>query len=988
MRWIKAARYVLTGPSDRPANEGEATTLPKRFSARMLVLACLALAFAAWQTPALALEAVSIGKDDKAVDLTASVEIGAEQSESLKASTAPDANGIVRRVEVRAKSPEGVAYWAVFALANTSNEQIDRLIVAPHYRMVGSGMFWPDLDSQRIFSITPSEGFSLERQEDREGDVFLVTLDPGTVVTMIAEMKTAKLPNLSIWDPDAYKDTVNSYTLYRGIVLGISGLLAVFLTILFVVKGSAMFPATAALAWGVLAYVCVDFGFWDRLIAGVSGAEPIWRAETEVFLAASLLIFLYAYLNLHRWSSLFSTIAAAWLLGLVFLFGVAILSPAIASGIARISFALSAIAGAVLIGWMAFARFDRAVMLIPTWILVLTWLVGSAFTVTGQISNDVIQPALAGGLVLVVMLLGFTVMQHAFAGGALAQGLVSDVERQALALTGSGYIVWDWDCSRDVIHTGPEAAQILGLHERSLNGAARNWSNLLHPNDRDRFHATLDAMREHGRGRISLVLRLRSDSGQYYWFQLRARPLLGGDGTVIRCVGTISDVTDSKNAEERLLHDSVHDNLTGVENRQLFMHRLETVIAMAHGTPGIRPSVFHINIDKFRDLNARLGFGVGDTILLTVARRLSRLLREGDAIARLNGDQFAVLFLSDSQPDKIAVFADSIRKSLNVPIPFAGEELRLTASIGIATWTSEIRRAEDLMRDAELALIQAQKGGGNRIEPFRPAFRVGKDTSAAMLDELRMAVERGQISVQYQPIMRLDDRSIAGFEALVRWQHPKFGQVPPADFVPLAERSGVIGELSRHVLEIAADDFARILESSGDDSLFVSVNISSRELLRHDLVAEIAEILTRTELPPEMLRIELTESLVMENPENSAEVLRRIKGLGVGLSLDDFGTGYSSLAYLMRFPFDTIKIDKSFVHARERKERLVVLRSIIAMAHGLNQQLIAEGIEMESDVAELLQLGCEYGQGYLFGQPVGFDDAERLAVEEYRLAGQ
>ncbi|MCU0789502.1 MAG: EAL domain-containing protein [Nitratireductor sp.] len=938
--------------------------------------------------PAAALEPLSVSKDEVAIDLTNSVEMHLRQPGSLKVSTAPDRDGIVRRIEVRPKLSEDASNWAVFALSNDSNEQIDRLIVAPHYRLVGSGMFWPDLDSQRIGSITPSEGFSLETLDDREADVFLITLDPGAVITLIAELRSPTLPKLYLWEPDAYKDTINSYTLYRGIVLGISGLLAVFLTILFVVKGSAMFPAAAALAWGVLAYVCVDFGFWDRVVALSSAGAPVWRAGVEVFVSAALLIFLYAYLNLNRWHSHFSTVAIGWLLGLVLLLGVAVTFPDVASGIARLSFAATCIVGAVLIGWMAAKGYDRAVMLIPTWILALAWLAGSWLTVTGNISNDIIQPALSGGLVLIVMLLGFTVMQHAFAGGMLAEGIVSDVEQQALALTGSGDMLFDWDASRDFIHTGEEAASILGLPDRMLNAPAKNWINLVHPNDRERFRATLNAMAEHKRGRIAQTFRLRSDAGHYHWFRLKARPLLGTGGELIRCVGTISDVTDSKNAEERLLHDSVHDQLTGLENRLLFTNRLDTVMALARREQNTRPSVFHINIDNFRDLNSKLGFGVGDTILLTVARRLGRLLRAGDSLARLEGDHFALLLLSESAPDRIAAFADSIRKTLQAPLQFAGEEFNLTASIGIATLTADHNSAADIMRDAELAMIHAHQHGGNRIEPFRPTFRTGRDEITQLHDDLKQAIENRQIEVLFQPIVNLLDRTVTGFEALVRWNHPRLGTVPPSEFIPAAERSGLIHELGAYVMNNAARQFAAIVERSGEAELFVSINLSSRELLRHDIVNDIAGMLRTSGLSPWMVRIELTETLVMENPEYSNEVLQRIKALGVGLSMDDFGTGFSSLSYLLRFPFDTIKIDRSFIHARDRKERLVLLRSIIAMAHSLNQKLVAEGVETETDVAELLQLGCEFGQGYLFGEPMPASAAEALVAEEYRLAGQ
>ncbi len=936
-----------------------------------------------------ALEPVAVSRGDSAIDLTGAIDFYTDQSGTLKVSTAPDANGIVRRVEVRAKNPDQGANWAVFALANISNEQLDRLIVAPHYQLVDSGLVWPDLDSARITAITPSEGFSLERlDEDSGADVFLVTLDPGAVITFIAEQNAKRLPKLVLWDEDAYRDTVNSFTLYRGIVLGISGLLAVFLTILFVIKGSALFPATAALAWGVLAYVCVDFGFWNKIINITPVSGPVWRAGVETFLAASLLIFIYAYLHLNRWHSHFSTVAVAWILGLVTMFGVAILEPSVTAGIARFSFALTCLAGAGVIAWLSLNRYDRAIMLIPTWTLALVWTLGAWLTVTGRISNDIVQPALGGGMVLIVMLLGFTVMQHAFAGGPLAQGLVSNVERQALALTGSSGIVWDWDVVRDHIHTGDAASGILGIPPATMSGPSRNWLALLHPNDRDRFQATLDAIIEHRRGRILQAFRFRSDHGHYYWFELRARPMLGTDGEVIRCVGTIEDITDRKNAEERMLHDAVHDNLTGLENRELFTNRLDTVMNLARTTEGVRPSVFHINIDQFREINAKLGFNVGDTILLTVARRLFRLLKEGDCLARLGGDQFALMLLSEVSPERIAGFADSARRALAAPIQFADETIELTASIGIASWTPEHREPRQLMRDAELAMVHARRFGGHRIEPFRPAFRSSRDEATVLLEDLKQAIEGDQFSLVYQPIVRLADRGIRGFEALVRWNHPKLGVVPPGEFIPLAEGSGLINKLGLSVLDKAARDFRAITEGLGDNDLFVGINISSRELLRHDIVADITKVLKQHKLEAKHLRIELTEGLVMENPEYSAEVLARIRSLGIGLSLDDFGTGYSSLAYLMRFPFDTIKIDRTFMQERQRKERPVILRAIAAMAHGLNQQLVVEGVETESDVAELLQLGCEFGQGYLFGAPMSASDTTTLLKQEFRMAGQ
>ena len=507
-------------------------------------------------TAASAIEPIKISRDDVALDLSGAVEIHRDQGENFQVSTAPGPDGIVRRIEVEATDPSSSGDWAVFALANSSDQQLDRLIVAPHFRLVNSGLFWPDLGSRRIAAITPSEGFALDKQPSVDADVFRVTLNPGSVVTFVAELASPKLPQVYLWDPDSYKDTVNSYTLFRGIVIGIAGLLALFLTILFVVKGTSMFPATAALAWAVLAYICVDFGFLNKVVEISAGGEQIWRAGTEIGLAATFVVFLFTYLNLNRWHGHFSYGALVWIAGLILIAGVAVFDPAVASGIARLSFASTAIVGICLIVFLGFQGYDRAIMLVPSWVMVLVWIAGSWMTITGMLDNDIVQPALGGGLILIVLLIGFTVMQHAFAGGALTQGLFSDMERQALAITGSGDTVWDWDVARDRVVTRPDVSLPLGLAANTLTGPARNWLPILHTDDRDTFRTTLDVVLEHRRGRISQNFRLRGADGHYHWFNLRARPVIGSDGEVLRCVGTLVDITEQKKAEERLLHDA------------------------------------------------------------------------------------------------------------------------------------------------------------------------------------------------------------------------------------------------------------------------------------------------------------------------------------------------------------------------------------------------------------------------------------------------
>src|SRR5215470_4549398 len=392
-------------------------------------------------SPACAVEAINVRIDAQAIDLTDAAERQRTDSDRLLVSAAPGPDGIIRRMDVRAR--EGNTNWAVFALANSGDEQIERLIVVPHYRMVGSGVFWPDLGRSRVASIT-SSGERPDRQDSATADIFRITLDPGSVMTYVLELRGDKLNQLYLWQPEAYKDKVNSITLYHGIVIGIAGLLALFLTILFVVKGSVMFPAAAALAWAVLVYIGIDFGFWGKVFALSPDSEQIWRAASEAILAATLVVFLFAYLNLNRWHVRYAHITIVWLAFLGALVALALYEPPIASGIARVSLFAVALLGFALIVYLSFHGFDRAVLLIPTWLLLVVWVIAAAFAVLAVITNDIVGPALLGGLVLIVMLIGFTVMQHAFAGG-VTSSIVSDVERRALALTGAGDMIWDWD---------------------------------------------------------------------------------------------------------------------------------------------------------------------------------------------------------------------------------------------------------------------------------------------------------------------------------------------------------------------------------------------------------------------------------------------------------------------------------------------------------------------------------------------------------------
>lgn len=930
--------------------------------------------------PAQALQAVKVPLEAEAIDLIPALERHRSENERLQISTAPGPDGIVRRIEVRARDNNMRPEWVVFALSNDTDQQIDRFIVAPHHRLAESGVLWPDLGASRMTAITASQGDRPERTSALDADVFRITLDPGSTVTYVVELRTSKLPQLYLWEPEAYGNKENAFNLYNGIVIGICALLALLLTVLSLIRGTVLFPAAASIAWSILALIAIQFGFWQKLLNLQGDEDHFWRASAEATLSATLIVFLFAYLNLNRWHVRYIHVALGWLILLILLVALAFFNAPIAAGIARLSLFAVAAAGLALVLSLAAQGFDRAVMLIPTWALLALWVLVAALIVTGQVANDLAGPALVGGLVIIGLLIGFTVLQHAFQGGSFMPGALGETERKAYALVGSGDAVFDWDVVADKINVAPEVALTLGLAPEDLETSAAAWLDLLHPTDQDRWRATLDAVIEKGRGRLALDMRLRATDGHYQWYRLRARPVISSEAQVIRVVGTLTDVTDQRTAEERLLQDAVHDSLTGLPNRALFLDRLETALMMSTAEMSVRPTVMVIDIDRFSQVNESVGFAVGDTILLTVARRLARILKPQDTLGRLGGDQFGVLLLSEPNTEQVPEVADLFRKTIKVPIMLGDREVIISASIGLtlADPASQKRRG-DAVADAELAAVHAKRLGGDRIEVFRPSLRTARGDRLALETDLRRALERAELQVLYQPVVRIKDRTIVGFEALLRWDHPRLGRLLPADFIPVAEETGLISGLGLFVLEKATRELAAWQQALPvEPPLFVAVNISSRQLLRHDLVHDVKMVLTRSQVAKGSLKLEITESLVMENPEFAAHMLERLAELGASIALDDFGTGYSSLAYLQRFPVSTIKIDRSLVKGLERHGKTSVLRSVVGLAHDLEMDIIAEGAETEADAKLLEAEGCTYAQGFYYGQPMTSQAVRRL----------
>ncbi|HLL71286.1 MAG TPA: EAL domain-containing protein [Pyrinomonadaceae bacterium] len=438
------------------------------------------------------------------------------------------------------------------------------------------------------------------------------------------------------------------------------------------------------------------------------------------------------------------------------------------------------------------------------------------------------------------------------------------------------------------------------------------------------------------------------------------------------------EVAERKQIEKQLLHNAFHDGLTGLANRALFIDHLHLALGHAQRHETHQFAVLFLDLDRFKTVNDSLGHMAGDKLLVEIARRLERVMRPGDTVARLGGDEFAVLLDDLGEAAEAETVAKRLQRELALPCDLGGHEVVTTVSIGIALSSSEYHRPEDLLRDADTAMYRAKKLGKARHEVFEHAMHASAMDLLGLERDLRWAVERGELFLQYQPIVSLDTGELRGFEALVRWRHPKRGVIPPAKFIPIAEETGLIIPIGKWVLGEACRQMRQWqLLSPAHAHLPMNVNLSGRQFMQPNLPDQIAEVLRETGLDARCLKLEITESVVMDNIETAIRTLEQLRALGVELSIDDFGTGYSSLSYLQRFPVSTLKIDRSFIsRITERDGTAEIVSTIMKLARTLGMDVVAEGVETEQQRAQLRALECEFAQGYYFSRPVDSDAAE------------
>jgi len=481
------------------------------------------------------------------------------------------------------------------------------------------------------------------------------------------------------------------------------------------------------------------------------------------------------------------------------------------------------------------------------------------------------------------------------------------------------------------------------------------------------MHEHLEGARPH----FESEHRIRHADGHWLWALSRGLATRDGDGRAVRITGSISDVTERRMAQDRLAHSALHDGLTGLPNRALFMDRLSHRLAHLETEPAASFALLCLDLDRFKLVNDSLSRAAGDQLLLEVGRRVSAMLRPGDTLARLGGDEFAALVEGVTSERQAVELAEQLGEVLAPHYRVAGRDLKLTTSIGVLYVTSGSATPDELVRNAGIAMYEGKRAGGGRCRLFDPAMRERVLSRVTLETRLRRVIDQDRLEAVFQPIVRLRDGRLHGFEALARWPFDE-QPVPPSEFVPVAEEAGLIDDLGHQVMRAACDALvAWDRQGLLDPSTVVNVNVSAQQIVNGRLVEDVRSLLAERGLAPQRLVLEITESTLVRNAKVVDEVLFDLMALGVSLQLDDFGTGYSSLTALHDFPGNVLKIDRSFVDTMLTRSRSrTIIRSIIGLAHSLGLGVTSEGIEEPDQLAALTQLSCEYGQGYLFARPM------------------
>lgn len=553
-------------------------------------------------------------------------------------------------------------------------------------------------------------------------------------------------------------------------------------------------------------------------------------------------------------------------------------------------------------------------------------------------------------------------------------------ERYVLATQATNDGIWDWDLTTNEIFYTSRWQNMLGLEAEDCYASPDEWLSRVNPEDQERLNEAIDAHLQGLTPTLECEYRIMHQDGGYRWMLCRGLALFDAQLKPYRMAGSQSDITLRKQLEEQLIHKAMHDELTGLPNRALFMDRLNIVLEQIQSHRDGGAAVMFLDIDHFKIVNDSLGHAKGDALLVAFSQRLEKCLRPGDTVSRFGGDEFAILVDSIDSIDEVKKIGDRISLSLKKPFLLDGRELFANASIGVVFTDGGNQSAEDMLRDADIAMYHSKNNGRSRYEIFHPEMREHTLKRLQQEGEIRRALRNHEFVLHYQPVFMVESRQVVGFEALIRWQHPTRGLLAPIEFLEVAEQSGLIIQIGEWVLRTACIQ-AQTWNEAKERPLQMAVNLSASQLNDKNLIALVKSVLDESGLAPHCLELELTETTALQNIEYTIKVLQTLRQMGVNIAVDDFGKGYSSLDYIKNLPSNTLKIDRLFISdlsgSGSESESAIVL-AMVTMAHQLHLKVTAEGVETEEQLRLLTQMNCDQIQGYYMSKPAPAREIELL----------
>ncbi|WP_299484580.1 EAL domain-containing protein [Acaryochloris sp. IP29b_bin.137] len=557
--------------------------------------------------------------------------------------------------------------------------------------------------------------------------------------------------------------------------------------------------------------------------------------------------------------------------------------------------------------------------------------------------------------------------------------------RYAAAAKGANDGLWDWDLQSNTIYFSDRWKSMLGFAEEDISDNPDEWFSRIHPKDQNRVAEDLSAHLQSDIPQFECEYRLRHRNGDYLWFRGRGLALRNDQNQAFRIAGSQTDVTAYYSTRAQLEYKAQHDEMTQLPNRVLFMERLTHSFRRSEHQPSHLFAVLFLDLDRFKIINDSLGHGVGDQLLIKVAKRLRQCLRKQDTIARFGGDEFAILLDTVEDAAEAIQIAQRILQALKAKVALEEHEVYTSASIGIAVSSPDYQCPEELLQNADTAMYRAKRQGKNCFEVFSSGMRAQVNSQLQLETDLQRAINSNELHLVYQPIVDLNTENIVGFEALLRWRHPERGLIPPSEFIPVAEDAGLMVSIDWWVLTEACQQMASWLSSYPNAAdLTVNVNISAHQFLQSTFCEKVTAIIQETGMQAHHLKLEITEGVILSNAPNISEQLNNLKKLGIHLAIDDFGTGYSSLSYLYAFPLDILKVDYSFVSRMDQDNGLAIVRTIVNLGQNLNMKVVAEGVETKTQQKYLQEMGCEYAQGYLFSRPLAKDAVESILTHQHQ----